>query len=422
MRNIRLYCTGCGREYPLGTKRCPCGQGVLRVILTKPRIKGTLPTSNAPGIWRYEAFLPNISTKISMHEGSTPLIPSIRLGQKLGVDLLYKDETRNPTGSFKDRAAAIMISAAKDLGAQEIVTASSGNAAGAISLYAALAGISAFVFMYKPTKQKLVQSLSYGATVFTVETSEEGKVLSLAEEASQAFDWALLNTTASANPFVTEGYKTIAYELYEQQNMPDWICLPVASGSLLIGLWQGLRELKDAGLLHKLPHLLGVQPANVAPISTAFFAETMEVRPIRQGDTIATALSLENPGVSGIETLKAIKESEGMMLAIPDDELITTARNLAKEDGIFGEASGVISVAGVIKAIKKGVIQPGEKVICVITGGGLKDPKVYEEGERTKVLSVSADLDSVRSVLPKLKINKEVLQELLKNGVIRGGE
>jgi len=404
MVNMYLYCTGCGREYPLGTKRCTCGRGILRVVLAKPSVKTSLPISNAPGIWRYEAFLPSISAKISMHEGGTPLIPSIRLGRKLGVSLLFKDETRNPTGSFKDRAAAMMISVAKDLGIQKIVTASSGNAAGAISLYAALAGISAFIFMYQPTRQKLVQSLSYGATVFLVETPEEGRVLALAEEASEAFNWALLNTTTSANPFVAEGYKTIAYELYEQQRIPDWICLPVASGSLLIGVWQGFTELRDVGLLHKLPHLLGAQPANIAPIATAFSRGTEEISPMQQGETIATALSLENPGVSGIETLKAIKESKGTMVAISDDMLITTARNLARKDGIFGEASGVISVAGMIQAIKDGVIHSGERVICIITGGGLKDLKVYDEGKNTKAFSVDADLDSVRSALLKLEI------------------
>jgi len=211
----------------------------------------------------------------------------------------------------------------------------------------------------------------------------------------------LLNTTAAANPFVTEGYKTISYELYEQREMPDWIAIPAASGSLLIGIWQGFRELQEIGLVKRLPRLLGVQPANAAPIALAFSAGEKAVRPIRQANTIATALSLEDPGVSGIETLRAVRESDGTMLVIEDEKLMRIARQLPRQDGIFGEASGVISVAGVIQARQQGIINDGERIVCIISGGGLKDPSVFHQDGVPGLFSVSDNIDSIRSLLER---------------------
>ena len=402
--NTQLRCTGCGREYPLEAKRCPCNNGILRVVLSLPSKESSLPVSATPGIWRYERFLPSVSFKLSFWEGGTPLVESVRLGSELNIDLSFKDETRNPTGSFKDRAAAVMLSAAKNMGHRSVTTASSGNAAGAISLYSALAGINAFIFMFRPSHQKLVQTLSYGAIGLIVDTKNEARVLELAEQASDAFGWALLNTTAAANPFVTEGYKTISYELHEQGDIPDWIAIPVSSGSLLIGIWQGFRELEEVGLVKKLPRLLGVQPGGASPIALAFAAGEKTVRAIKEPSTIATALSLGDPGVSGIETLRAVRESNGAMLAIEDDKLTRIARDLPRRDGIFGEASGVISVAGVIHAREQGIINDTERVVCVISGGGLKDPSIFNRDTVSRLFSVPDNIDIVTSILEEKRL------------------
>ena len=238
-------------------------------------------------------------------------------------------------------------------------------------------------------------------------SSFKARFLKLAEESTNAFGWALLNTTAAANPFVVEGYKTISYELHEQGPIPDWIAIPVASGSMLIGIWQGFCELKEAGLLQKLPRLLGVQPANAAPITLAFAAQEKTVRLIKQANTIAIALSLEDPGVSGIETLRAVRESNGIMFAIEDDELIHIARTLPKLDRIFGEASSVISVAGVIRAREQGIINDGERVICIISGGGLKDPAVFLQHKTPELLFVSDNTDAVASTLKREGIPRQ---------------
>lgn len=396
--SMQLRCTGCGKLYPLNMRRCPCNTGILRVTWRKGHGEA-LTASDAPGIWRYERALPPVQPKLSFWEGRTPVVQSARLGDELNITLSYKDETRNPTGSFKDRAAAVMLSAAKYMGHRSITTASSGNAAGAISLYSMLAGINAFIFMFQPSEQKLVQTLSYGARALIVNTRNESRVLELAEQASDAFGWALLNTTAAANPFVTEGYKTISYELYEQGDIPDWIAVPVGSGSLLIGIWQGFRELEEIGLVKRLPRLLGVQPGGSAPIASAFSAGETTVKPIRQADTIATALSLEDPGVSGVETLRAVRESSGTMLSVSDDQLIRITRSVARQDGVFAEASGAIGVAGVINAREQGIISEGECVVCVISGGGLKDCSVFRVRKAPEPIYVPDSIDGVASVL-----------------------
>ena len=155
---MRLRCTGCGTEHSFETKRCPCHNGILRVVLSFEQWS-VLPVTNAPGIWRYEALLPEVASRISFCEGGTPVLPSKRLGDELHISLAYKDETRNPTGSFKDRAAAVMLNVSKDLGIKEITTASSGNAAGAIALYSTLSDIRAYIFMFRPSQPKLTQTL-----------------------------------------------------------------------------------------------------------------------------------------------------------------------------------------------------------------------------------------------------------------------
>jgi len=361
-----------------------------------------LPVTNAPGIWRYEALLPEVASRISFCEGGTPVLPSKRLGDELHISLAYKDETRNPTGSFKDRAAAVMLNVSKDLGIKEITTASSGNAAGAIALYSTLSDIRAYIFMFRPSQPKLTQTLSYGAVCFIVDTLSESSVLRLAKNSSEAFGWSLLNTTAADNPFVIEGYKTIAYELYEKNAIPDWIAIPVSSGSLLIGIWQGFHDLQAAGLLQAPPRLLGVQPEGSAPITKAFVSKSPIVQPIQHAETIATALSLEDPGVAGIETLRSVRESGGMMLAVSDENIIAIARKLSQHDGIFGEASGVISVAGVVEARTREMIASNARVICVISGSGLKDPSVFlQEKSSGQPYYIPDSIAAVASVLKK---------------------
>jgi len=372
--NFKLRCSECGLEYPVGTYNCKKKDGVLEAIYFPAQVKKIDELkSNNLGIWRYEKLLPFVDDQVSFCEGSTPLIPSRNIGNEIGIDLFFKDETWNPTGSFKDRAATVMLSIEKKLGSKAVVTASSGNAAGAIALYSALAKIRCFIFMFHPTQEKLIHAMSYGSFVFNVVTQKEGEVLELAKKAAEEFGWSMLTTTADANPFTLEGYKTIAYELFEQTELPDSVIVPVGSGTLLVGIWKGFRELKNIGLINKVPKLIGVQPEGNNPIVQSYEKGGEEVKPISSSKTIAGGLSLENPGLSGKQTLKAVRETGGVMIDISDDQIMETLSWLPRKEGIYGEPSGVVSVAALPKAYKSGALKKGERVVCIITGSGFKD-------------------------------------------------
>jgi len=396
---IVLRCTGCDREHPLGTKSCGCHGGILKPVVDLPGEEGLIVREGEPGIWRYASVLPPVKKRVSHREGLTPVLESKRLGDEISVDLTYKDETRNPTGSFKDRAGAVMLSVASERSVSQITTASSGNAAGAIALYSLLSDVEANIYMYKPSQQKLSQTLSYGANVYIVDTPDEGTVLSLAEKASSELGWTLLNTTAATNPMVSEGYKTISYELWEEGRSPDWISIPVSSGSLLLGVHRGFSELERIGCMNNTPKLLGVQSSGVQPIVEAFDRGRDFVKPSKRADSIATALSLENPGTSGVETLRSVRSSGGAMVAVEDDSLIEATRKLAAKDGIYSEPSGAISLAGTIEAIEAGIIEEGDSVLCLITGGGLKDPSGFEGEGSPSARVINNSLSSIKERL-----------------------
>jgi threonine synthase len=217
-------------------------------------------------MWRYFPLLPVLerSSIVSLGEGGTPRLDAPRLGAALGLEnLTVKDETRNPTGSFKDRMLAVGISRAKELGKTTVAVQSSGNVAAAAAAYSAKAGLNAKVFVPRSVpEEKLAQILMYGAELFRIDESSPAAVFALMEEAAQRFDWHVVATTALYNPFTLEGSKTIAYEL--ASDVPDWLVVPVGGGGNLGSLWRGFRELKELGAIERLPRLVGVQAEGCA--------------------------------------------------------------------------------------------------------------------------------------------------------------
>jgi len=232
---LSLRCTGCGREFKPHIYCCPSGDGILEVVYDLKECSSLEDyKTDLPGIWSYGGLLPDLEP-VTLFEGGSPLIESSFLGHELGIELDFKDEGRSLTGSFKDRAASVMLSVEKNFDHQTVITASSGNAAGAVAAYSAAAGLDCYIVMFEPSREKLIAAQSFKPTVFVIETEIESEVLRLARDASREFGWEMLNTAASDNPYVIEGYKTIIFELYEQKKMPDLIFAPVGSGSLLIG-------------------------------------------------------------------------------------------------------------------------------------------------------------------------------------------
>jgi len=372
--NIFLKCSDCGKEYSIMQYICENRDGILEAQYDFPKIKSLseLKDENRPGIWKYKKLLPQIKNIVSLNEGNTPLIKSKKIGPELNIELYIKDEGRNPTNSFKDRAGSAMLSIEKELKHDSVTTSSSGNASAAIACYSAIAEMNCHIFMCNPTQEKLVSTQSFNPEIYRV-NAEIGRVISLIESISLKYGWNILNTAAFYNPFAVEGYKTIAYELYEQYKVPDVVISPIGSGTLLIAIWKGFKELKDLGLINKIPRLIGVQSEGCNPVVQAFKKNQVEVESVKESTTIAGGIGLSDPGIDGKVTLRKIRETQGQMVEITDEDILNMLYSLPAKEGIFGGPTGVASIAALKKAKEIGAIKENEHVVCILTESGFKD-------------------------------------------------
>ena len=269
MRAIHAQCILCAAKYEL-TKLYTCEKcgGILDVIYDYHGLS-KLNKAAFPGMWAYMELLPvrDPRSVISLGEGWTPLLSVPRLGENLNLNLYVKNETVEPTGSFKDRPISVAVSKARELGAKTVTTSSSGNAGASVAAYAARAGLECYIFVPASVPQdKLTQIRMYGAQVVQV-GGEFSNAYHIAKEISERRGWSNLTSTF-ASPYPTEANKTVAYELWEQLQgeLPDWILIPIASGPLLVGMYKGFCELKEIGLITKIPRFIGVQAEGCAPI------------------------------------------------------------------------------------------------------------------------------------------------------------
>jgi threonine synthase len=329
-------------------------------------------------MWRYFPRLPLLETSsiVTLGEGATPRVEASRLAAALGIErLTLKDETRNPTGSFKDRMLSVGISRAKEQGKTAVTVQSSGNVAAAAAAYAAKAGLEAKVFVPRSVpEEKLTQIVLYGAELFRIDESSPTAVFRLMEEAAERFDWHVVATTAIYNPLTLEGSKTIAYELAD--DLPDWLVVPVGGGGNIGSIWRGFRELRELGAIERLPRLAGVQAEGCAP-----FVEAIE-----KGLSWKEAASLRWPEVRTIcgaiaddsifdahLAIPAVVDSEGAAIAVSDEEALEAETLLASAEGLFVEPSSATAVAGLGKLVEQGVIERKSRVCCLATGTGFKD-------------------------------------------------
>jgi len=386
-----LRCQRCKRLFPMGTRECPDDGGLLlseydlSTPPTWPLIQSTA------GMWRFAELLPPSPQQISRGEGQTPLYASRTFGSKLGIDLWLKDEGANPSGSFKDRGVAVMASAL-DPSTKTVIMMSSGNAASSVALYSALAGVHAVILMYQGgTRAKAFMTQAYGATVFAVQAEREADVLALAESVAKEKGWPLMNTVAVGNPLILDGYKTLAYELSQELPDIDTVVVPVGSGTLISGIWKGFDELHRAGMILHVPRLIGVQPTGSCPIVKAFDAGLENVpRLLEPPNTIAAALTLDDPGETGTLALAAIRASEGTLIAVEDEAILSACRALALNETILVEPAAAVGVAALAEALEHGVIQKGERVACVLTGHGLKDIESVERSMPSMISIVAS--------------------------------
>ena len=406
----KLRCLRCGKEYPLLIKyNCSKCKGILDVeydyeAMKKKEIGSRLSTKKDEGMWKFRDLLP-IKKKesiVTLREGATPLFSSPRLGALVNLSNFYlKDETRNPTGSFKDRPTSCAISKAKEEGKNAVITSSTGNGGVAVATYAAKAGMKAIIIVPSTApRNKLLSIVCSGALLVKIKGTYSD-CFSLARELSREYGWVNLTSTF-LNPFATEGDKTVAYELYrELGRAPDWIVVPIGAGPLLAGIYKGYKELKKLGLVDKLPAMIGVQAKGCAPIVRAFERGEREVRAWGTPHTIASGIADPLQGYSddGTLTLQIMRESGGVAVAVDDESLLESVQKLSSFAGIFAEPTAVASVASLKKLEHKGILEGNDSVVCMITGSGFKEPYAIGEYVQIPPTELGPDLGEVENFL-----------------------
>ncbi len=363
---------------------CGPDDGILEIRFDLDAIKQAWhnePLGDRPHThWRYRELLPLKPASIP-HDwpvGWTPIIRTSRLAKELGIaELLVKDEARNPTASLKDRASSVGVAHAVERGAQTIACASTGNAATSLAGHAALAGVKAVIFVPQTAAQpKLAQMLVYGATVFAVAGPYEN-AYALCSDACEKFGW--YNRNCAINPVLVEGKKTAGLEIAEQSlstgGVPDWVVVSVGDGCTLAGVWKGLVEMHALGVLDRLPRLLGVQAAGVAPIDYAF--QHGHLPPLDDfpqsdgGNTIADGINVQVPR-NWRKAVSAIRVSEGTIVQVTDEQILASLA-IAGKHGIFSEPAAAAAIAGVQVAIDMNIIDRKDRVLAINSGSGLKD-------------------------------------------------
>ncbi|MSQ41706.1 MAG: threonine synthase [Dehalococcoidia bacterium] len=373
-----LRCRECGREYSLTPIfSCEFCFGPLEVDYDYDAIaRATSREHIAAGpktLWRYAELLPcDPAYKVDLGTGFTPLIRAERLGARLGLERLWlKNDTVNPTWSFKDRVVAVAIARARQFGFEALACASTGNLANAVAAHAAHAGMQAYVFIPQDLEQgKVVGSAIYRPTLVMVEGSYDD-VNRLCTELSGSRQWAFVNI--NVRPYYAEGSRTLAFEVAEQLGWraPDHVVVPMASGSLYTKIWKGFKEFARIGLIEE-PHtrMSGAQASGCSPITTAYAAGTFNFVP-QKPNTIARSLAIGNPA-DGYYALKTMQETNGGAEMASDDEIIEGVKLLAETEGIFAETAGGVTIACLKRMVKSGHIRRDEETVAFITGAGLK--------------------------------------------------
>ncbi len=425
---ISLRCISCKKEYPADAVRyvCDCGglldvrhnledlrpqvsRGLFDGRLSGPPGPKDTPTTTS-GVWRYrEIILPASPADIvSRREGNTTLYEHPKLSAYVGVDRFYaKHEGENPTGSFKDRGMTVGTTQAKLIGARAVACASTGNTSASLAAYAAMAGIPALVFIPagKIAAGKLAQALAYGAKTLQIQ-GDFDDAMRLVREVCDNLGVYLLN---SLNPFRLEGQKSIVFEILQgfQWQPPDWIVFPAGNLGNTSAFGKALYEAKELGLINKLPRLAAVQAAGASPFYQSY-QNGFTQRKTMKAETVATAIRIGNP-VSYPRAIRSLKWTDGLVESVTDAEIMD-AKAVVDQSGIGCEPASAASVAGTRKLAAKGVIQPGQTVVSILTGNLLKDPGAtvaYHTGDWPEArlanapIKIEADLASIEKMLER---------------------
>ena len=380
MKNvIHAKCVKCGKIYEStpDLTNCTCG-GILDIIYDYDYIKTQLTKEKLAvrrdnSMWRYRELLPVEETTPAppLRVGWSPLYEAGRLAEQLGIAHLYvKDDGVNPTASLKDRASSMAVAKATEAGAKVIACSSTGNAASSLAGNAAAAGMQTYIFVpSRAPKGKVAQLMTFGATVISVQGSYE-ETFELSKQAIEKWGW--YNRNAAINPYLSEGKKTVGLEIMEQLDwkVPDYIAISVGDGCTIAGLWKGLKDLHAIGFIDRLPRLISAQAEGCCPLNRSI--ETGEPWHPMEENTLADSIAVGVPR-NADKALMAIRESNGLVVNVSDEEIMAAQKLLGRTCGVFGEPAGVTGTAGLKKLCAQGKISPDATVVSVVTGNGLKD-------------------------------------------------
>lgn len=381
-------CFRCGTEQSadFGGSVCPACGGNLEVRYAWPKNaeRRWWVDEERKDIFRYRALLPVSRMELAspLRVGMTPLYEATRLGAMVGLKkLMLKDDGQNPSASFKDRAGAVALVRARETGATVLCGASTGNAGSSMACLAASVGMPCVIFVpEKAPAAKIAQLLVFGAKVLAVRGTYDD-AFDLCMEVCARRGW--FNRNTGHNPFTREGKKTAAFELLEQLGrIPDWVAVPTGDGNILAGIWKGFRDLKEAGIVDRLPKMLCAQSEESNAISAAVWKlqragnlaldwAAVEIAPVA-ATTVADSISVDIPR-DGLAAVRAVIESGGAAVTVPDAEILTAIPEIARGAGVFAEPAASCAWAGLKKAAREGLVKPEETVVCMCTGNGLKD-------------------------------------------------
>jgi len=400
-----LKCVTCSQEFEpdsnvMTCPRCGSFKGTLDVVYPVEKIKMEFPKSlSSMAIGSvFESFLPilpivDLANLPPLPVGDTPIFQSPGLSGLTGLaDIWIKDDGRNPSASFKDRASAISIAMAKEVGASIIAAASTGNAASSLATLAASVSLKAVLFVPRNIpKPKLAQLLIHGAKVLKLDCDYD-HAFDLCQTACEKFGWYNRNT--AVNPFTGEGKKTAALEIARDLGCaPDAVICPVGDGCIISGLYKGFSDLKELGLIDHMPKLFGVQAEGANPLVKAF-ENNSEIKPLKNIKTIADSISVGYPR-DGVKALRAVRNTGGAMISVSDGEILEAQKILASKGGIFAEPAASAAMAGLLRLIEMKRINSKDKAVLLVTGHGLKDIDMVLKNIQTDIKIIKPDIESV---------------------------
>jgi threonine synthase len=399
-----LKCRECGKEYP-AKKIYYCQEcfAPLEVIYNYEKIEITpKELNNRPKtLWRYFELFPINDKKniVDLGAGFTNLHKCDELSEKIGIkDLYVKNDTTNPTYSFKDRPASIAVTKALEFGSDGVGCVSTGNLAAATAAHAAKVGLKCNIFIPNNLEaNKIIQSSIYGARLISINgTYDDANRLAL--QASEIYDWPIVNV--NLRPYYAEGSKSLAYETCEQLDwdVPDHVVVPTASGALLCAIDRGFKDFIKLDLIeNKNVKISAAQPEGCSPIVQSHQAGRNEITPVEHPDTVAKSLAIGDPG-DGIYALKTIDETKGFAESATDAEIIDAIKLLAKTEGIFSEPAGGVTIAVLKKMVELGDISPDEKVVCYVTGSGFKAIEAVK-GLIPELIQIDGEVEVLQNVI-----------------------